>query len=208
MSICICPSTTPDEQSKLIESFIQYLKEHNYDWTLLNLQDMCKGWDDIEEFKTNIATVLPFRGGQCTRTFKCCSQCTRKCATRCIQDCMTRVYMWRRYPVKNKALEYIIATVESADDLATISYAVGDFISRNSNPLLAEYMDKQGLRHEENPYKMDYAPQFEYKTDPTSGRRSKIPIKATNTFKILHWPQTGLCPFCLPSNMMFRRKYK
>ena len=68
-------------------------------------------------------------------------------------------------------------------------------MSRNTNAKLKAHMVQEGLRPEENPYKMNYAPSVEI--DFTTGKRKCDPV--TGELSILAWPKSGLCPFCLPS---------
>jgi len=96
-------------------------------------------------------------------------------------------------------LKLAVASVDAAKDLETISWVVGDVLSRKTNSLLREYMKNAGLRPEENPYKLDYAPQYEVKISEKTGKSIKKTVSETGEVIIRHWPSSGLCPFCLPT---------
>lgn len=80
------------------------------------------------------------------------------------------------------------------ETLEDLSWVVGEILSKNTNAALKEYMKNANISPNSNPYKIDYAPQVE--VDPHTGKR-KCDAR-TGELHILAWPQTGLCPFCLP----------
>lgn len=208
MSYCNCPQVPREQQEALLESFI---KGAGTDWNLLKLQELYQVYKQadpsmtVEAFKQEISSTIPFRGGPCSRSLKCCAMCTRQCRTRCIQDCYNRVHMWRTMlsstPEEQQplALKLAVASVDAAKDLETISWVVGDVLSRKTNSSLREYMKNAGLRPEENPYKLDYAPQCEVSISEKTGKSIKKTAPGTGEVLIRHWPSSGLCPFCLPA---------
>lgn len=199
MSICKCPKVPAELQETLVSNLL-----NDHEWSLLSLQDMANAGNSLED----ITQVVPFRGEPCKRSLKCCGQCTRQCTSRCIQDCLHRLYMWRKLYENTPATErdmlplgIRMIVVQHFSSHEELSWAVGDLISRKTNSELKEYMDYAELRSEENPYKIDYAPQVEI--DPDSGKRVVNPV--TGELHILEWPRTGLCPFCLPKVTVDRR---
>lgn len=199
MSTCKCPNVSEEQQKALVQGLL-----NDHEWSLLSLQDMAAAGNTLED----ITQVVPFRGAPCKRSMKCCGQCTRQCSNRCIQDCLHRLYMWRKLyentPEADRCklpLSVRMIVIQEFETHEELSWAVGDILSRKTNSELKEYMENASLRPEENPYKIDYAPQVE--VDPSSGKRVVDPV--TGELHILEWPQSGLCPYCLPRVTVDRR---
>lgn len=199
MSTCKCPSVPEEQQKALVQSLL-----NDHEWSLLSLQDMANAGNTLED----IIQVVPFRGEPCKRSMKCCGQCTRQCSNRCIQDCLHRLYMWRKLYENTPAMEreklplnIRMIVVQKFNNHEELSWAIGDILSRKTNSELKEYMENASLRPEENPYKIDYAPQVEI--DLHTGKRIVDPD--TGELHILEWPRSGLCPFCLPRVTVDRR---
>lgn len=202
MSICCCPDTPKSELQAMQKGLLQ-----DAEWHLLSLQDMYRAGNTLQD----ITGVIPFRGGVCPRTMRCCGVCTRKCYHRCIQDCLHRLYMWRKLVENTPESErdqiplnirmIVTQQFESAEDL---SWVVSEIIAQCANTKLKEYMNSENLRPEENPYKIDYAPQVAI--DPHTGKR--IVNRDTGELQIRNWPESGLCPFCLPESTVDRRYLK
>lgn len=199
MSTCKCPDIPKELQETLVKSLL-----NDHEWSLLSLQDMANAGNSLED----IAQVVPFRGGPCVRSMKCCGQCTRQCNHRCIQDCLHRLYMWRKLYENTPATERELLPLnirmivsQQFDTHEELSWAVGEIISRKTNSKLKEYMTDASLRPEENPYKIDYAAQVE--VDAETGKRIVDP--GTGELHILEWPRSGLCPYCLPRVTVDRR---
>lgn len=206
MSICNCPVVGIDgiedrKQKQLVAGFLESLApDGTYaksEWNLLSLVDMAKAGNDVQ----TISEVIPFRGGPCARSMRCCGVCSRQCKQRCVQDCLHRLYMWNKLVESTPSTErekiplnIRLIVNQKFDSHEHMSWVVGEIISQNTNSSLKEYMKNESLRPEENPYKIDYAPQVE--VDPSTGKRRCDP--ATGELCILPWPQTGLCPYCLP----------
>lgn len=207
MSICNCPIVGIDgiedsKQKQLVAGFLESLApDGNYaksDWNLLSLVDMAKAGNDIQ----TISEVIPFRGGPCARSMRCCGVCSRQCKQRCVQDCLHRLYMWNKLVESTPSTErekiplnIRLIVNQKFDSHEHMSWVVGEILSQNTNSNLKEYMKNESLRPEESPYKIDYAPQVE--VDPSTGKRRCDP--ATGELVIADWPRTGLCPHCLPN---------
>ena len=206
VSVCDCPIVGIDgiedsKQKQLVAGFLESLAPDGAyaksGWSLLNLSDMARAGNDVR----TISEVVPFRGGPCNRSMRCCGVCTRKCYTRCVQDCLHRLFMWQKTVENTPATEreklplnIRLIVNQKFESHAHMSWVVGEILSQSSNNSLKEYMKNESLRPEENPYKIDYAPQV--KVDPHTGRRLCNPN--TGELIVAEWPQTGLCPFCLP----------
>lgn len=216
MSVCNCPIVGIDgvessEQKKFVASFLNSIAPDGYyaksNWSLLSLIDMVKVGNDPQV----ISGVVPFRGGSCMRTTICCGQCTRRCTHRCVQDCLHRLYLWHKLVESTPEderdqlpLNVRLIVNQKFDSHAHLSWVVGEILSRNTNSVLKEYMDHEKLRRTENPYKIDYAPQAVL--DSRTGKRVYNP--ANGEIRIAYWPQSGLCPYCLPSTTVDGRVLK
>ena len=206
MSICNCPVVGIDgledsKQKQLVADFLKGLspdgKLAKSEWSLLSLVDLAQAGNDLE----TIGATIPFRGGPCNRSLRCCGVCTRQCYHRCVQDCLHRLFMWKKLVETTPATErehlplsLRLIVNQSFESHAQLSWVVGEIISKNTNNKLKEYMENAALRSEENPYKIDYAAQVE--VDRNTGKRRCNPD--TGELFIAEWPRTGLCPYCLP----------
>lgn len=210
MSTCICPEVGPDgiygsEQKKFVAGFLRGLAEDGHyaaaEWSLLSLQDIYYKFGGMQV----LIDTVPFRGGSCGRSRKCCGECTRSCSMRCVQDCLHRLYMWNQM-VKHTpeaerhklplALRLIVEQkFESHQQLAV---CVGEILSRHTNTELAKYMEERELSQYMHPYRNDYSPSVVI--DPATGKRKTNP--ETGEISYRNWPETGLCPYCLPRVMV------
>lgn len=207
MSICNCPIVGIDgiedsKQKQLVAGFLESLApDGTYaksDWNLLSLVAMAKAGNTLR----TINEVIPFRGGPCARSMRCCGVCTRQCKQRCVQDCLHRLYMWNKLVESTPSTErekiplnVRLIVNQKFDSHEHMSWVVGEILSQSTNSNLKEYMKNESLRPEENPYKIDYAPQVE--VDPSTGKRRYDP--SNGELLIAEWPKTGLCPHCLPN---------
>ena len=203
MSVCNCPVVGIDgiedsKQKQRVASFLNGLGGDVTQWSLLSLTDLARAGNDLQ----TISDTIPFRGGPCSRSIRCCGMCSRQCYTRCVQDCLHRLFMWRKLVEgtpsterENLPLGFRLIVNQKFESHSQMSWCVGEILSRKTNSILKEYMKNASLRPEENPYKIDYAPQVE--VDPHTGKRKCDPL--TGELCIMEWPRTGLCPFCLPN---------
>lgn len=201
MSLCVCPEFPKEIQEKLLKEFLELDLS---DWNLLSLQDMYTAGNTLED----ITKIIPFKGGPCSRTRNCCGMCTRKCHMRCVQDCLHRLYMWRRLVEstpeserRNLPLNIQCIVKQKFKTLYDLSWAVSDIISSCSNTKLKEYMKNENIYPCANPNKIDYAPQVEI--NPNTGKRVTDPV--SGRLRVVEWPATGLCPYCLPGVTIDRR---
>lgn len=203
MGFCKFHTTNAVQHHKVARDFLATYPERDH-WNLLSLQDMYNAGNSIEQ----ISEVIPFRSEECRRSKRCCGLCTRQCKYRCVQDSLHRLAMWKMLvensteaQMSNIPLGIRMITQMHFETPEDLSWNVGEIISQNSNTRLKEYMKDEKLRPEENPYKIDYAPQAE--VDPQSGKRVVNPTNGH--INIIPWPASGLCPFCLPNNTIDRR---
>lgn len=203
MGFCKFKWTDPATHHKVAREFLATYPEVDK-WNFLSLQEMYLAGNDLEQ----IEEVIPFRSEECQRSRRCCGVCTRKCKYRCVQDSLHRVAMWRMLvestpstELQNLPLGIRLIARRHFDTPEELSLNVGEILSRSSNTKVKEYMENENLRSEENPYKIDYAPQTAL--DPRTGRR--IVNLTTGDIDIIPWPKSGLCPYCLPNNTIDRR---
>lgn len=196
MSICTCPTIPEVEYEGLVKALFN---SHGIEeWNLLTLKDIYNSGNSLEG--------IPFRKHDCPRTRKCCGECTRRCPYRCIQDCLNRMYMWRQSfnrPTSRapEALKLMVnQKFETAEDLAT---AVGDILSVSTNPQLKRYIEINNISSRNHPYKLDYEQDYRY---DERGRR--VVNRVTGEIQLRTWPETGLCPYCLPAVMIDNRYRK
>lgn len=206
MSICICPEVGIDgmydpKQVQFVADFLKGLaadgRYADADWSLLSLAELHQ--------QVEVTEMVPFRGGPCYRTRKCCGECVRPCATRCIQDCLHRLYLWKQLVVNTPeseqskiplAIRLIVnQKFESHQQLAK---CVGEIISGSTNTELAKYMSEQNVSAGAHPYRNDYGPSVVL--DLTTGKRKVNPDTGEIAYR--YWPESGLCPYCYPSTVI------
>lgn len=190
---------------KLWESMFNQLPDKKT-WNLLKLKSIAAAGNGVEA----IGESIPFRNDRCVRSMRCCGQCTIRCANRCVQDSLHRVYLWRQMyesmdeeTRKNLPLGIRMAATQEFTSAEQLSYVVGEILSVASNPELKQYMQDAGMRADEHPYKMDYAQTYEY--DSVTGKRVVNPM--TGDLRLVAWPESGLCPYCIP-HVVIDRRYK
>lgn len=194
MSVCTC-----EIQKKQIA--LDFLNSANlWTWNLLSLQDMYAAGNTLRD----IREVVPFRVEACNRSVRCCGVCTRMCRSRCVQDCLHRIYMWRQMVLNtpDDRKMYIPAAIkfvafqkfETPEDMSLV---VGEILSAKTNTQLRKYLDNV----KDHPYKNSYEPMCAL--DPLTGKRMVDP--SNGAIKFLHWPTSGLCPYCLPRVTVDRR---
>lgn len=210
MSVCMSPHVgrkgiEDPEQKRFVDSFIQALTASGDEWNLMALKDMYEAGNSLAE----ISTVVPFRGGECPRTRRCCGDCVRQCYSRCVQDCLHRIWVWRKMVEstpederKRIPLAVRLIVNQEFESHRHMSWCVGEILSRKTNTQLKEYMERAGLNDYTHPYRNDYGPMVQL--DPNTGRRMVNPN--TGEIKLVKWPESGLCPYCLP-NVTIDRHY-
>lgn len=199
------------EQVHRVQEFLESLPGYpvlaDSNWGLLTLADMYQAGNDLE----TIASSVPFRGGPCSRSIRCCGVCTRQCTMRCVQDCLHRLHIWSQMVATAKAegeeaymrvpLAIRLIVKKKFSCHAQLSDNVGEILSKHTNAQLRRFMENAHMRSEENPYKMDYSPQV--LLDETTGNRAVN--SDTGELQFAQWPDTGLCPYCLPNVLVDNR---
>lgn len=201
MSICIFNCEDDKSFKEKAEAVIPQLVSTG--WDFLTLKETYKN-NSLEE----ITATIPFRNNKCVKSPRCCGDCSQRCPNRCLQDCLHRLHTWKMMvestpeELRNEIpLGIRMAVKQKFTSPETLSMVVGEIISSFYNPQVKEYLQQAGLKPDQNPYKMDYGPKVAI--DPSTGRRMVEP--ETGRIKLLDWPQSGLCPYCLPKVTVDRR---
>lgn len=156
---------------------------------------------------------LLYRAAGCNRARKCCCTCTRLCVHRCLHDCFVRLWLWKREldslgiatsRAQSNADERLESKLVSAASpyFATqcavlnvytsykqLSQVIGSTVSARMNTYIQEVRVRGGT----NLNSMDYSMQLKL-----NARGKPIADPETGRLEVLYWPQSGLCPFCLP----------
>ena len=155
---------------------------------------------------------IPFR--QAVRSDKCtlfcCCACTDyTCVCRCPQDVLHRINLicapfmhgrdTDRAPLYTK---YLLEEFTSERPRYFVLYAT-----------LQEYLKSRNWgRTDDRPDKLVYSPMFETEIVTKSHSKDgeqiirKVVDPKTGYAKILNWPLSGVCPFCLPSGTLMRNR--
>ena len=163
---------------------------------------------------------LLYRAAGCNQARKCCCTCTKLCAHRCLHDCFVRLWLWKReldsldiatspaqlsqpaQPGKGtrdgntrlvSAASPYFATQCAVLNVYTsyrqLSQVIGSTVSARMNTYIREAQARGGT----NLNSMDYSMQLKL-----NAKGKPIADPDTGKLEVLYWPQSGLCPFCLP----------
>ena len=163
---------------------------------------------------------LLYRAAGCNRARRCCCTCTKLCAHRCLHDCFVRLWLWKReldslgvatspaqlaQPAQSgegtrdgstrlvSAASPYFATQCAVLNVYTsyqqLSQVIGSTVSARMNTYIREAQARGGT----NLNSMDYSMQLKL-----NAKGKPIADPDTGKLEVLYWPQSGLCPFCLP----------
>lgn len=174
---------------------------------------------DIREFFHD--SKIPFRWRGCVYGHMvCCGSCTHKCNQRCPQDVLTRAYILCANIFSARTDQEKIEYLKRASMTSQMLYAeltattpkyfavyemINEWIASGAaGPVEGEIFEPKN-----NPYRYDYAPVIEYEAIPNilGAIRKKVDTE-TGEVAVMHWPRSGLCPFCLPVGLTNRRRVK
>lgn len=180
---------------------------------------------DIREFFSE--SNVPFRYAGCSRgSLACCCCCTRLCNQRCPQDVMHRAYLFCGNILSARTPEEVAERYSRAELAVRLLYdeltsehpryvAISAMVTEMSTPVfnkkLEQYIiDTGGV---ESPYKMDYAPVLVYEPEQIEHPNGYIETRwrkkvdpETGNVAYIAWPGSGMCPFCLPTGLVDRRR--
>lgn len=177
-----------DELFKGLTSLI-VLKDH---WAAKTL--------DLGSARELMQKEIPFRVSECSYMLGCCGTCTRWCNKRCVQDIMQKLYM-KAINIYVGNVEYRDAPLESRIAYDALMDPSGDYATLLSviNELFHTRTYSENRREDWNTEyaKYQYAPQTEFTVDSRGRKKAKVNPE-TGEVLMLRWPNSGLCPFCLP----------
>ncbi len=182
-----------------------------------NAQRSLESPERARELEPNEAgSPLLYRAAGCNRARRCCCTCTKLCLHRCLHDCFVRLWLWKReldslgiatsraQPVQpdehapagqkliSAASPYFAtqcAVLNVYTSYKQLSQVIGSTISARMNTHIQEAQARGGT----NLNSMDYSMQLEL-----NAKGKPIADPETGRLEVLYWPQSGLCPFCLP----------
>lgn len=158
---------------------------------------------------------LLYRAAGCNRARKCCCTCTRLCVHRCLHDCFVRLWLWKReldslgvatsptqlsQPSERGGSARLVsaaspyfatqcAVLNVYTSYRQLSQVIGSTVSARMNTYIQEVRVRGGT----NLNSMDYSMQLKL-----NAKGKPIADPDTGKLEVLYWPQSGLCPFCLP----------
>ena len=224
----ICCARIQDKFTE--ERLDQFVKEpaiqlRNLPRTYAHVLDGMSAYDIREMF---YESDVPFKVEPCVRgNITCCGTCMTQCYHRCPQDVLYRAYLicgylldspedafQERWENSSFAARMLYKELTSSSpSYKRVMYSVREYISRVRNKELKMRIRTEGMT--DNPNKMSYAPTFAYEV-----RRIKLPNgdydvryipKAdpnTGELAMLHWPASGVCPYCIPYGTVDRNRIK
>lgn len=151
---------------------------------------------------------LLYRAAGCNRARRCCCTCTKLCTHRCLHDCFMRLWLWKReldslgivtmqpsvagQKLVSAASPYFAtqcAVLNVYTSYRQLSQVIGSTVSARMNTYVREAQARGGT----NLNSMDYSMQLKL-----NAKGKPIADPETGRLEVLYWPQSGLCPFCLP----------
>lgn len=164
---------------------------------------------------------LLYRAAGCNRARRCCCTCTKLCEHRCLHDCFVRLWLWKREldslgvatsPAQLSQLAQLAQPGERDGNTRLVSAAspyfatqcavlnvytsykqlsqvIGSTVSARMNTYIREAQARGGT----NLNAMDYSMRLKL-----NAKGKPIADPDTGKLEVLYWPQSGLCPFCLP----------
>lgn len=151
---------------------------------------------------------LLYRAAGCNRARRCCCTCTKLCTHRCLHDCFMRLWLWKReldslgivtmqpsaagQKLVSAASPYFAtqcAVLNVYTSYRQLSQVIGSTVSARMNTYVREAQARGGT----NLNAMDYSMQLKLNV-----KGKPIADPETGRLEVLYWPQSGLCPFCLP----------
>ena len=160
---------------------------------------------------------IPFRQSNKCTMFCCCACTNYKCMHRCPQDVLHRINLI--CAGFSSALRHSNSHSNMPQYLCR-KYIFEEFTSEHPRyfVLYATLQDYLRIRNSkfgctgERPDKLVYSPMFETEIVTKSHNKEgeqivrKVVDPKTGYAKILNWPRSGVCPFCLPSGTLMRNR--
>ena len=225
---CLCPTPTPTPESSgsNTQELVPFEAAGNYliahpEYQLCNLAGTflpaSSSPEDIRE--QLLQQNIPFRQSNKCTMFCCCACTNYKCMHRCPQDVLHRINLI--CAGFSAALRYSNSNSNSnMPQYLCRKYIFEEFTSEHPRyfVLYATLQDYLRIRNSkfgctgERPDKLVYSPMFETEIVTKSHNKEgeqivrKVVDPKTGYAKILNWPRSGVCPFCLPSGTLMRNR--
>lgn len=204
------------ESESLLKPFVydNAMKLMLYDkvYTLDKLKEEASS--DISTSQMLLKQKYPFRVRFCKYSgIKCCGSCTLTCNERCVQDIYTKLGIYliehcsRPYVENITQCDYLTRSIYNLLTNTDSTYdqlvaMVNQIIGVRQNATIKNKVTALGLnakeKREMNVWRFDYAPQPEYYEIGSTGKMMRKVDKQTGKIQFRDWPDTGLCPYCLP----------
>lgn len=162
---------------------------------------------------------IPFRQSNKCSMFCCCACTNYKCMHRCPQDVLHRINLI--CVGFSSALQHSGSAPNSnTPQYLCRKYIFEEFTSEHPRyfvlyATLQDYLRSRNTKFGctgERPDKLVYSPMFETEIVTKSHNKEgeqivrKVVDPKTGYAKILNWPLSGVCPFCLPSGTLMRNR--
>lgn len=161
---------------------------------------------NIGLIRSVIQDDIPFRVAGCSFMLSCCGMCSRKCDVRCVQDTLHKLYL-KAFSVYAGISEGDVFARTACQVLmdpninyATMLEVLYSFSIHDWNEEIEKLKEEDNFDSEN--YKYDYAPRTEA-VFTTSGRRQQKCNPETGEVLFTNWPDSGLCPYCLPRVLVY-----
>ena len=232
---CLCPTPTstptptptPESSSSNTQELIPFEAAGNYliahpEHQLRNLATLpslpASASASPEDIRGQLLQQnIPFRQSNKCSMFCCCACTNYKCMHRCPQDVLHRINLI--CAGFSSALKYSNSNSNMPQYLCR-KYIFEEFTSEHPRyfVLYATLQDYLRIRNSkfgctgERPDKLVYSPMFETEIVTKSHNKEgeqivrKVVDPKTGYAKILNWPRSGVCPFCLPSGTLMRNR--
>lgn len=145
----------------------------------------------IVHYRLLLQETVPCRVEPCPlNIMTCCGMCIRRCRSRCVMDTAQRAYL---YVYGYGQQEYSAAILRQylcqEPDYKALAESVKDFMITSDKYGAKKYLkdEPKWTQLRESSQRFNYAPANDISYDPD-----------TNIYDQLYWPQSGLCPFCIP----------
>lgn len=181
---CICLAPSTDRNSKIIDEYIRDRLSGGPSY-LEDLRDLVPKDVDISTARILIGSQHVCRTGQCiSGGMTCCGMCTRKCPNRCVQDLIHKVcsYIY----MGGRDGRYVSKLMEHPEEL--------------SYDLLLETFKWADTR-----IALNYEPLPALYKHPSTGKTHRLVDTSSGAIVFRDWPESGLCPFCVPPVTTLRR---
>ena len=151
-------------------------------------------WNTLRDHRYELDTFMKGRTKACSRGFlSCCGACTFVCRTRCATDIASRLQLYvLEDPTRLKALMDPAVTYEQYCGM------VNSIISGYFNADRRRSLRSRGII--ENPNKFAYYSHIAMEPHPRTGKPRPQVDTRTGRVILLQWPESGMCPHCLPVN--------